>query len=378
MNSTWRVRPWLSASRARARCSLGLMRAQVVERGRARARRARPAVSRIVAQPRRSASSTASRAHRRGDRAVLHDRQQPERALRRDGDVVQPGGARLADGVLELDARAVELVRPQRGCARATRARAPGGRRRTRRRARRPRPAARRRPRARSRSRRPGARSTGARARASPGSGAAAPAGRAASAARACSRCAAPASRVADLEGRARQRRGELGVAALALRRQHVDEPADRAALAAHEEVEPVLGDELDREVPVGGRDGVLERLGPHAVRRVPARGAVVQARQLVAQLARGARAQQLREQQVVAEPLAARVDAQDEPVGALQLREDVTARTLSGQRVREIAADAVHDRGPQQEACAAAAAGDRAPRPAGSRRRRDRRPRTP
>ncbi len=112
--------------------------------------------------------------------------------------------------------------------------------------------------------------------------------------------------RVADLEGRAGQRRRELGVVALTLRRKHVDERADRAALAADEQVEPVLGHEFDREVPVGGGDRVVKGLGPHTVRRVPACGPAMQAWQLVPQLARGAGPQQLGEQQVVAEPFAA------------------------------------------------------------------------
>ena len=84
---------------------------------------------------------------------------------------------------------------------------------------------------------------------------------------------------------------------------------ADRIALPAHEEVEPVVGDELDREVPLGRRDGVLERLRAHPARGVPARGASVQRGELSRQLALRAGAQQLREQAVVAVPLAARVD---------------------------------------------------------------------
>ena len=157
---------------------------------------------------------------------------------------------------------------------------------------------------------------------------------------------------VADLEGRAGQRRRELGVVALALIRQHLDERADRAALPAHEEVEPVLGHELDREVPVGPP----RPRGCRACEPMPCAAYQRAARSCrrgsssPSSRAR-ARAQQLREQQVVAEPLAARVHAQHKPVGALQLREDVTARTLSGQRVGQVAADAVDDRGAQEEA---------------------------
>ena len=95
---------------------------------------------------------------------------------------------------------------------------------------------------------------------------------------------------VADLEGRARERGAELGVGVQPLRRQRVDEAADRVALAAHEEVEPVLGDELDREVPLARRDGVLERLRAHAgARRTSARrGRAARAARRPARAARG------------------------------------------------------------------------------------------
>ncbi len=155
---------------------------------------------------------------------------------------------------------------------------------------------------------------------------------------------------VPGLEGGARERRGQLGVAAQPLGRQRVDQRADRVALAAHEQREPVLGDELDGEVPVLRGDGVTQRLRPHPALGVPARRAVVQPRQLGAQLAPRAHPQQLREQAVVAVPLASRVDGQDEPVGAFELGQNVAARTLVGQRVRELAADPVDDRRAQEE----------------------------
>ena len=75
-----------------------------------------------------------------------------------------------------------------------------------------------------------------------------------------------------------------------------------------------------------------------------------MQQRQLGAQLTPRTHPQQLREQAVVAVPLAPRVDAENEPVGALELAEDVTTRTLTGERIRKIAADPVHDRRAQQE----------------------------
>ena len=95
----------------------------------------------------------------------------------------------------------------------------------------------------------------------------------------------------------------------------------------------------------------MLERLRPGAVLGVPARGAGVQPGSSAAELALRARAQQLREQAVVAEPLAARVEPEHEPVGALERRPACRApELLAGQRVREVAADAVDDRRAQQE----------------------------
>ena len=142
----------------------------------------------------------------------------------------------------------------------------------------------------------------------------------------------------------------ELGVGVQALGGQRVDERADRGAVAAHEQLEPVLGGDLDREVPVGGVDRVAQRLGRHAALGVPARGALVEPPQLARQLLARAGAQQLREQAVVAVPLAVRVESEHEPIGALERRQHVRAGTLVGERVGEVGADPVDDRRPQQE----------------------------
>ena len=75
-----------------------------------------------------------------------------------------------------------------------------------------------------------------------------------------------------------------------------------------------------------------------------------MQAGDLALELALGARAQQLHEQAVVAEPLAVAVDAQHEPVGALEIGERVRAVTVVGERVGEAAADAVDEARAQQE----------------------------
>ncbi len=147
---------------------------------------------------------------------------------------------------------------------------------------------------------------------------------------------------VPDLELRARERRAELRVGLEPVGRQDVDQGADRVAPAADEEVEPVLGDELDREVPFLRGDGVLERLRAHPAGRVPACGARVQDRQLGPQLAPGARAQQLREQTVVAVPLAARVDADHEPVRAFEVGQDVPTGIPADQGIGQLATDAV------------------------------------
>ena len=155
---------------------------------------------------------------------------------------------------------------------------------------------------------------------------------------------------VADVERRARERRGELGVLLEPVRWQLAQQRADGGGVAAHVQVEPVVGDDLHRQVPLVRLDRVPERVDRGAARGVPAGGAGVQLRQLGRQLTFGARAQQLGEQAVVAEPLAVAVHAEDEPVGALERGERVRAVAFAGERVGEAAAHAVDERRAQQE----------------------------
>ena len=155
---------------------------------------------------------------------------------------------------------------------------------------------------------------------------------------------------VADVERRAGERGGELGVGPQPLGRERGGERPDGGRVAAHVELEPVLGDDLDGEVPVARGQRVLERVEARALVGVPARRARVQLRQLGRDLALGADAHEPREQSVVAEPLPVRVDAQHEPVGALERGERIRPVTVSGHGVGEASAHALDERRAQQE----------------------------
>ena len=140
-----------------------------------------------------------------------------------------------------------------------------------------------------------------------------------------------------------------------------------------------MLGDELDREVPVARLDGVVERVRAHLARGVPAGGTGVAAGAAHAASSRVARVRSsFGEQPVVAVPLATRVDADDEPVGALEVGQHVVARTLPVQGIRELRGDAVDERRAQEERAQLGQVGGRGPRRADSHRPRGRRRRTP
>ncbi len=135
---------------------------------------------------------------------------------------------------------------------------------------------------------------------------------------------------VADVERRARERRGELGVLRESFRWQLAQQRAHGCGVATHVQVEPVIGDDLHRQVPLARLNRVPERVDRGAACGVPPGGAGVQLRQFRRQLTFRARAQELGEQAVVAEPLAVTVHTEDEPVGALEGGECVRAVAVS------------------------------------------------
>ena len=155
---------------------------------------------------------------------------------------------------------------------------------------------------------------------------------------------------VAGVEQAARDDRRELGVVGDELRWQLRDQRAERTAAPADQQLDAV-GDRQSRgELPVLARHAVLQRGPDLAFGGVPARRPRVQLAHPVAELAPRAHLQQAREQRVVAIPLPTRIDADDEAVGPLELRERLGARGLARDRVGQSAAHAVGDRGAQQE----------------------------
>ncbi len=121
--------------------------------------------------------------------------------------------------------------------------------------------------------------------------------------------------------------------------------------LAAEQEVEPLLGEHVDHAGHVPGLDDVRQGLAPVAVRGEPHRRPGVQPRPQRGRLEAEARAQQLGEQRVVAEPALVAVDRRQEDPGAVEVGEHAPAVVVLGQRVGELAADLLGDARAQQEA---------------------------
>jgi hypothetical protein len=154
----------------------------------------------------------------------------------------------------------------------------------------------------------------------------------------------------ADVERRPRMGQPQPGVALERLGPQRAQPAGDRRKPAAVEELAPVHGDELRRGGEVVAGDRVPDRLGDRALARPPGRRAPVQpwdARGRVPlQLAA-----ELSEQRVVAVPPAAIVERDREEVAPLELGEPLGRAGLARDHVAEVGAQAVQDRGPDEEA---------------------------
>ena len=138
--------------------------------------------------------------------------------------------------------------------------------------------------------------------------------------------------------------RGELGVAAHALRGQAGEQRAERRLLAVEHQVHPVAAEQLARELPVAAELGVAHRLERVAVLGVPRRRRPVQCLDGLRRAAAQLQPQQVGEQVVVAEPRAGGVDRDDQRVRLLELVQQPRPVAAAGQRVGERAADALED----------------------------------
>ena len=119
---------------------------------------------------------------------------------------------------------------------------------------------------------------------------------------------------------------------------------------AAEDELEPVVGQQPGGPARGPRRDRVRHRLAPAAVRGEPACGTRVQLRLDPGVLQPQARAQELREQAVVAEPALVAVERGDEHPRALELLQYAGAVVAAGQRVRELAAQPLRHARAQEE----------------------------
>ena len=111
-----------------------------------------------------------------------------------------------------------------------------------------------------------------------------------------------------------------------------------------------MVGDQRRGRAHAAGGERVRQRLAPEPGAGEPLRRARVELRLEAGALEPQARAQQLGEQPVVAEPRAVTVERDEERAGALELLERERAVVAAGQRVGQIAADAAGDARAQQQ----------------------------
>ena len=119
---------------------------------------------------------------------------------------------------------------------------------------------------------------------------------------------------------------------------------------AGQHDVEPPLAREVGREAPFLGRNRVADGLDGVIVLGVPARRARVQLLALTAWPGREAAAQQLEEEAMAAVPLTPGIERDQEAVAPLEIGEDLPAAVRVEQRVNELPAQLVRDRGAHEE----------------------------
>ena len=151
-----------------------------------------------------------------------------------------------------------------------------------------------------------------------------------------------------DPPGRPQQR--QLGVEAGRLRRDAVQQLPQAGVLAAEQAASPVLGQQVGGALPVLHGHRLADGLGREPVRAVPVGGLAPQLGDLPRRLAPELVAQQLGEERVVAVLLAPVAERHHEDVGPLQPGQGPLAVVAAGEGVGQLAAELVHDRGPDQE----------------------------
>ena len=116
---------------------------------------------------------------------------------------------------------------------------------------------------------------------------------------------------LAEGEHRGPEGQRQLGAGIDALARHGLENRPQRSHLAVDHEVDPVVDDELRAQIPHAPDGHVTQRRRAIAVRGEPHRGTPVQLLELAAELRAQLRAQQLREERVIAVPRAVLVERQ-------------------------------------------------------------------
>jgi hypothetical protein len=144
--------------------------------------------------------------------------------------------------------------------------------------------------------------------------------------------------------------KAQASVAQNHVSRQTIDPRGHRLALAAHRDRPPVPHDQVSglRVITAGRR--VRDRLLRGAVLAVPGRGAAVQLGHQFRGRTDELVPQQLREEVVVAVPLASLVERHQEQVGALDTLELLRGVPIARHGVAQRRAEPLQDRGAQQE----------------------------
>ena len=111
-----------------------------------------------------------------------------------------------------------------------------------------------------------------------------------------------------------------------------------------------MVGEHAGRLVPVAGRLQVADGVGGLAAGAKPARGELVQFRDVPGHRTAQFQPEQAAEHAVVAEPGTAGVEGHDERVGVLQVQQDPLRARGPGKQVGQLAVDPVQNRGAQQQ----------------------------
>jgi len=133
-------------------------------------------------------------------------------------------------------------------------------------------------------------------------------------------------------------------------RREGPDQRLQSLRIPVQRQAERMIGEQPGRVSPVARRLSMPDRLDNLAMLAEPCRGPPVQCRHLIRQRPAQLQPEQIREQVVVAEPRAPRVERDHERVRVLQVQQDPFRPRTAGQQIGQLAVDPVQQAGAQQQ----------------------------